>query len=86
MINYRRTVFILFAQWGVEDSVKDVSVASEVTSGIDQRRTDPMSICLEFRSAFSSIQFSIGMISLILLIALPGEDGRAPEIKMLARR
>ena len=26
------------------------------------------------------------MISLILLRAFPGEDGRAPEIKMLAKR
>ena len=37
-------------------------------------------------SASSSIQLSIGMISLILLRAFPGEDGRAPEIKMLAKR
>ena len=40
----------------------------------------------ELFSASSSIKFSIGMISLILLRALLGEDGRAPEIKMLARR
>ena len=34
------------------------------------------------------IQLSIGMnmISFILLRAFPGDDGRAPEIKMLAKR
>ena len=37
-------------------------------------------------SASSLIPLSIGMISLILLRALPGEDGRSPEIKMLAKR
>ena len=36
VISCRDTVLILFAQCnGVEDSVKDFSVASEVTSGID---------------------------------------------------
>ena len=37
-------------------------------------------------SASSSIQLSIGTISLILLSKLPGEDSRAPEIIMLAIR
>ena len=37
-------------------------------------------------SASSSTQLSIGMISLILLRAFPGEQGRAPEIKMLPKR
>ena len=47
---------ILFAQWnGVEDSVKDLSVASEFTSGIEHRHTDPMSICLESQSAFQCL-------------------------------
>ena len=90
VISCRHTVLIVFAQWnGVKDSVKDFSVAGEVTSGIDHRHTDPMSICLSLRVPFStssSIQLSIGMISLILLRAFPGEDGRAPEIKMLAKR
>ena len=36
-------------------SVKDFSVASEVTSGIDHRHTDPMSICLESQSAFQCL-------------------------------
>ena len=39
VISCRHTVLILFAQWNiVEDSVKDFSVASEVTSGIDHRK------------------------------------------------
>ena len=37
---------------GVENSVKDFSVASKVTSGIGYRHTDPISICLECQSAF----------------------------------
>ena len=50
------TVLILFTQWnGVKDSVKDFSVACEVTSGIDHRHTDPMSICLESQSAFQCL-------------------------------
>ena len=50
------TVLILFAQWnGVKDSVKDFSVAGEVTSGIDHRHTDPMSICLESHFAIMPI-------------------------------
>ena len=64
-------------------------MASEVTYGIDHTHTDPMSICLSLRVPFSTssfIQLSIGMISLILLRAFPGEDGRAPKIKMLAKR
>ena len=52
-------------------------MSSWVTSGIDHRHTD--------LDASSSIQLSIGMISLILLRAFPGEDGRAPEFKMLAK-
>ena len=55
VISCRHTVLIPFAQWnGVDDSVKDFSVAGEVTSGIDHRHshTDPMSICLESQSAF----------------------------------
>ena len=49
VISCRHTVLILFAQRnGVEDSVEDFIVASKVTSGIDHRHTDPMSICLEF--------------------------------------
>ena len=48
VISCRHTVLILFAQWnGVEDSVKDFCVASKVTSGVDHRRTDPVSIGLE---------------------------------------
>ena len=35
---------------------------------------------------FSAFQLSIGIISLILLSALPGKEGTAPEISMLARR
>ena len=59
-------------------------MASEVTSGIDYC---PFALSLRVPfSASSLFQLSIGMISLILLRALPGEDGRAPEIKMLARR
>ena len=56
---------------------------------IGNRHTDPMSICLSLRVPFSAssyIQLSIGMISLILLRAFPGDDGRAPETKMLAKR
>ena len=30
-------------------------MASEVTSGIDHRHTDPMSICLESQSAFQCL-------------------------------
>ena len=90
VISGHHTVLILFAQWnGVEDSVKDFCVASKVTTGVDHRRTDPVSIGLSLRvpfSASSSIQLSIGMISFILLRAFPGDDGRAPEIKMLAKR
>ena len=45
VISCRHTVMILFAQWnGVEDSVKDFCVASKVTSGVDHKRTDPVSI------------------------------------------
>ena len=56
VISCRHTVLILFAQWnGVKDSVKDFSVAGEVTSGIDHRHTDPMSICLESQSAFQCL-------------------------------
>ena len=55
-ISCRHTVLILFAQWnGVEDSVKDFSIASEVTSGIGHRHTDPMSISLESQSAFQCL-------------------------------
>ena len=79
VISCRHTVLILYAQWnGVEDSVRDFSVASEVTSGIDHRRTDPMSFALSLKvpfSASSSIQLSIVMISWSLLRAFPGEDG-----------
>ena len=58
IISCRHTVLILFAQWnGVKDSVKDFSVAGEVTSGIDHRHTDPMSICLESQSAFQCLLF-----------------------------
>ena len=46
-----------------------------------EKHTDPMPFSASF-----SIQLSIGMISLILLRAICGEDGRAPEIKMLAKR
>ena len=56
VISSRHTVLILFAQWnGVKNSVKDFSVACEVTSGIDHRQTDPMSICLESQSAFQCL-------------------------------
>ena len=62
-------------------------MAGEVTSDIDHRHTDPISECLTVPfSASSSIQLSIGMITLILLRAFPGEDGRAHEIKTLAKR
>ena len=59
-------------------------MASKVTSGIDYRNLDPMSICLESQSAFQCIFLDpvFGIISLILLSALPGEDGRVPEICM----
>ena len=47
IISGRHNVLILFAQGnGVEDPIKDFSVASKVTSGIDHRHLDPMSICL----------------------------------------
>ena len=56
VISCRHTVLILFAQWnGVKDTVKDFSVAGEVTSGIDHRHTGPMSICLESQSAFQCL-------------------------------
>ena len=56
VISCVHTVLILFAQWnGVKDSVKDFSVAGEVTSGIDNRHTDPMFICLESQSAFQCL-------------------------------
>ena len=56
VISCRDTVLILFAQWnGVEDSVKDFSVASEVTSGIYHRHSDPMSICLESQIAIQCL-------------------------------
>ena len=56
VISCRNTFLILFAQWnGVKDSVKDFSVAGEVTSGIDHRHTDPMSICLESQCAFQCL-------------------------------
>ena len=56
VISCRHTVLILFAQWnGVKDSVKDFSVAGEVTSGIYHVHTDPMSICLESQSAFQCL-------------------------------
>ena len=46
VISCRHTVLMLFAyRNGVEDSVKDFSVASEVSSGIGHMHTDPMSIC-----------------------------------------
>ena len=90
VISCRHTVLILFAQWnGVKDSVKDLRVAGEVTSGIDHSIRIQCPFALSLRvpfSASSSIQLSISMISLILLRAFPGEDGRAPEIKMLAKR
>ena len=49
--------------------------------------TNPMSICLESQSAFQCLllYLVVGMISFILSRAFPGEDGRAPEIKMLAK-
>ena len=53
VISCRHTVLILFAQWNVvENSVKDFSVPSEVTSVIDHRHTNPVFICLESQSAF----------------------------------
>ena len=56
VISCRHTVLILFAQWnGVEDSVKDFCVASKVTSGVDHRRTDLVSIGLESQSAFQCL-------------------------------
>ena len=55
-ISYRHTVLILFAQGNVvEDSVKDFSVASKVTSSIDHRCMDPKSICLESQTAFQCL-------------------------------
>ena len=56
VISCRHTVLILFAQWnGVDDSVKYFCVASKVTSGVDHRRTDPVSIGLESQSAFQCL-------------------------------
>ena len=56
VISSRHTVLILFAQWnGVKLSVKDFSVASEVTSGIDHRHSDPVSVCFESQSAFQCL-------------------------------
>ena len=56
VISCRNTVLILFAQWNVvKDSVKDINVAGVVTSGIDHRQTDPMSIYLEAQSAFQCL-------------------------------
>ena len=47
----------------------------------------PFSLSLRapFRAS-SSIQFSIGIMPLILFMALPGVEGKAPVIKMFARR
>ena len=56
VISFCHTVLMLLAQWnGVKDSVKDFSVAGEVTSGIDHRHTDPMSICIESQSTFQCL-------------------------------
>ena len=48
------TVLILFAQ-GVDDRIKDFSVASKFTSGIDLRYLDPSSICIESQGAFQCL-------------------------------
>ena len=53
-VSGRHTVLILFAQ-GVDDRIKDFSVASKFTSGIDLRHLDPSSIWLESQSAFQSL-------------------------------
>ena len=50
VVSGRHTVLILFAQ-GVDDRIKDFSVASKFTSGIDLRHLDPSSISLESQSA-----------------------------------
>ena len=57
VISGRHTVLILFAQGnGVDDPIKDFSVASKFTSGMDHRHLDPLSISLKVAfSAFSSI-------------------------------
>ena len=51
VVSGRHTVLILFAQ-GVDDRIKDFSVASKFTSGIDLRHLDPSSICIESQGAF----------------------------------
>ena len=60
-----------------------------LTIGIRIKCTFALNLRVPF-SASSSIQLSIGMISLILLRAFPGEDATVelptPEIKMLAKR
>ena len=54
VVSGRHTVLILFAQ-GVDDRIKDFSVASNFTSGIDLRHLDPSSISLESQSAFQCL-------------------------------
>ena len=54
VVSGRHTVLIFFAQ-GVDDRIKNFSVASKFTSGIDLRHLDPSSICLESQSAFQCL-------------------------------
>ena len=62
-----------------------VRLPLELTIGVRIQCPLALSLRVPF-SASSSIQLSIGMISFILLRAFPGDDGRAPEIEMLAKR
>ena len=55
---------ILFAQGnGVDDHIKDFSMASKFTSGIDHKHLGPIFICLQSQSASSSITPSITRFS-----------------------
>ena len=49
-------MLILFAQGNrVDDHIKDFSVASKFTSGIDHRNLAPISICLDSQSAIQCL-------------------------------
>ena len=64
-------------------------MASKVTYSIDHMRLDPMSICLESQSVFQCLFLDpvfdryniVDFVTNFLLSALPGEDGRAPELR-----
>ena len=66
-----------------DNPIKDSSVARKVTSGIDHRHLDPMSIFLESQNVFQCL-FLDPVFDRYNIVDF-GEDGRAPEIRILAR-